>query len=121
MMINQSMQAYAPASPQVMMRPRGRAKKVADLPGGKLLWLTLVKVVVLLTPLLMGGNLWLQSSSSEIFADSKILIAQKMQLSEDNIVLRTHKAVLNSPKLIGERAASQLALYYPADGQVTYL
>ncbi|MEN8188567.1 MAG: hypothetical protein ABFS19_01875 [Thermodesulfobacteriota bacterium] len=117
MMINHSVQSYAYSTPRTL-RHRNATLKVEFFPGGRQLWLALVKMTVLLVPVILGVNMWVQGSMARLDGKAEQLAAQERQLREDNIILRTERAVLISPARFEQKAASKLALYFPDKGQV---
>jgi hypothetical protein len=117
-MFDQSAQPYIHVTPPVRVRQQLRGKRVTDLPGGKLLWLAVVKLVVLATPLVLGVNLWLSSASTNLAVTAEELHAIQQAVRDENITLRAEKARLSAPERIGEKVGSRLALYFPDKKQV---
>lgn len=109
---------FFPKALHVGVRQNVRRQKGMELPGGVLLWATVVKVLLIIMPLTLAGNLWVTSAMNSV--ETRIQAEQHAisQANSENIIIRANKAQLVSPEHMRIIAAEKLALMVPEPGQI---
>lgn len=100
------------------IRQQLKRRNVLDLPGGKMLWLSVAKAsaIALFVVCLLG--MWMNTIEKQIHTSIQSIEAEHHSLRSDQIGLLAERAKLMSSQHIQSRAEDTLALYVPEKGQV---
>lgn len=100
------------------IRQQLRRRRVSDLPGGKMLWLSVAKISCLVMVVVCSSVLWIGSLSSQTSAAIQAVEATLHAVRNEQMTLLAERAQLMSAKSIHSQAQQTLALYVPEEGQV---
>ena len=100
------------------VRQQLRRRRVSDLPGGKMLWLAIVKVFCVAMVVVCCSVLWLGSLSSQAHISIQTVEANLHAIRNDQMTLLAERARLMLANNIHSQAQQALALYVPEEGQV---
>lgn len=120
MMINHSFQTYGQVGAR-QLRHRNVTLKVEFFPGGKQLWVALLKVCLLVIPIVFAAHLLLGSAAANAEQQTQQFLMEKQQLEQEKMVLLTQRAQLLSPARFEKIASTGMALHFPGKGQVIHL
>lgn len=107
-----------PKAVQPEFRQNLRRRRGLELPGGILLWSAVAKVVLVIMPLILVGNLWFSSEMGLVETAIQAEQQALFQVNNENIIIRTEKARLLSPEHVRIVAADKLALMVPDPEQI---
>ena len=117
MIINPSAHTIIPRVNSFQHRSLRRGRQAMSVPGGKLLWFAVTKVLSVTALILFVSSLWLGSSVTQVHIKIDQVAKQHDELVNANILLRAKKARLFSPEAVGLLAGNQLAIHLPQSGQ----
>ncbi len=117
MIINPS--AHTMTSPGNSFRRRSVARRKFGLsiPGGKVLWLGIAKIMGIASVFLFVASFLLNGSLARVTEEINVIAGTHSELLNTNVLLRAEKAMLFSPQTVGTLAEEQLAIHIPASGQ----
>jgi len=92
-----------------------------SLPGGKLLFFSVSKVLCIASVFLLLSSLWLGSRIDQVEAKIAKVETQHDQLVNANILIRAKKANIFSPETVGAMAGNQFAIHLPESGQYKFI
>jgi len=121
MIINPSAHTVIPRRNAFKSRSRYRRQQSLSLPGGKLLFFSVTKVLCAASVFLLLSSLWLGSSIDQVEAQISKVETQREQLVNANILIRAKKANLFSPETVGAMAGNQFAIHLPESGQYKFI
>jgi hypothetical protein len=117
MVNNLSAHTMSPRRNSFQSRLGSRRHQGVVLPGGKLLWFGVTKVLLVAALLLFISSALQGGSAERVAAEIRNLEASHGELVNANILLRANKARLFSSEAVGVLAGNQLAIHIPASGQ----
>ncbi len=117
MIINPSAHTMIPRRNAFRRHTARRRREALSLPGGKQLWLSVTKVLLVSFLFLFIGSSLLSGTATRVAAEIDALEMSHAELVSTNVLLRAKKAQLFSPKAVEVTAGNQLAIHIPASGQ----
>jgi hypothetical protein len=98
--------------------PQLGCQKVSSRKGHRKMRLAVVKVLLLLVPMVLAGNLWLSSAFRNLELSVQEAKGVRQELIDTQFGLRAKRDRLYAPERIRMIAAEQLSLYVPnTDGR----
>ena len=120
------MNFHNPAQPYLRPRADSRFRKqlgkqkVFSLSGDRKLWLLVVKMLLVICPMLLAGNLWLSASTNTLEQSVQAVLKVRHELIESRMQLRAKSADLFSPERVRIIAEEQLSPHVPEKEQVMF-
>ncbi|MBU1234270.1 MAG: hypothetical protein KKD01_10295 [Proteobacteria bacterium] len=117
MIINPSAHTMIPRGNTLRNRPYTRRPLAFSMPGGRLLWYGVTKVLLFSSVLLFVCSFLTIGAVERVNGEIEKATVIHQELVNANVLLRAQKARLFSSTEIGKIAGQELALYLPESGQ----